>query len=166
METMVEKKPRTLSHIELSQIRKRDGSLVPFDLARIKNNDMLRQMKLTNPQFIPSVEQIQDLVEKELILDKFAVTAKSYILYREKHAEMRREAGPVSERLRTLAKESKKYFKNPLAEFISYSSYARWVESEGRRETWIETVDRYMNFMKEKLADALTETEYFEVREA
>src|SRR3989339_723893 len=190
METFVEKKTKTLSHIELTQIKKRDGTVVPFDLARIKNAitrafestkeggeeearmvsfrvyDILRQMKLTSPQFVPTVEQIQDLVEKELILDKFAVTAKSYILYRERHAEMRREARQVSERLRTLAKESKKYFRNPLAEFIYYRSYARWVESEGRRETWIETVDRYMNFMKEKLADALTETEYFEVREA
>lgn len=190
METFVEKKTKTLSHIELTQIKKRDGTVVPFDLARIKNAitrafestkeggeeearmvsfrvyDILRQMKLTSPQFVPTVEQIQDLAEKELILDKFAVTAKSYILYRERHAEMRREAGLVSERLRTLAKESKKYFRNPLAEFIYYRSYARWVESEGRRETWIETVDRYMNFMKEKLSDALTEAEYSEVREA
>src|SRR3989338_88507 len=190
METFVEKKTRTLSHIELTQIKKRDGTVVPFDLARIKNAimrafestkeggeeearlvafrvyDILRQMKLTSPQFVPSVEQIQDLVEKELILDKFAVTAKSYILYREKHAEMRREAGPVSERLRALAKESKKYFRNPLAEFIYYRSYARCVETEGRRETWIETVDRYMSFMKEKLAGALTENEYSDVREA
>ena len=37
METFVEKKTKTLSHIELTQIKKRDGTVVPFDLARIKN---------------------------------------------------------------------------------------------------------------------------------
>ena len=29
--------------------------------------------------------------------------------------------------------------------FIATSRYARWLEKEGRRETWSETVDRYMN---------------------
>jgi len=28
--------------------------------------------------------------------------------------------------------------------FIATSRYARWLEEEGRRETWSETVDRYM----------------------
>lgn len=32
-------------------------------------------------------------------------------------------------------------------EFIHKSRYAKWVESENRRETWEETVDRYMNYM-------------------
>jgi len=45
-------------------------------------------------------------------------------------------------------------------------TYSRWIESEGRRETWIETVDRYMDFMRENLGKKLTETEYKEVREA
>lgn len=31
--------------------------------------------------------------------------------------------------------------------FIALSRYARWLEKEGRRETWGETVDRYVNFM-------------------
>ena len=35
--------------------------------------------------------------------------------------------------------------------FIHISRYARWVESENRRETWVETVDRYMNFMTNHL---------------
>ena len=29
--------------------------------------------------------------------------------------------------------------------FIATSRYARWLEEEGRRETWSETVDRYMS---------------------
>ena len=34
--------------------------------------------------------------------------------------------------------------------FIHKSRYARWIESEGRRETWEETVKRYVNFFKER----------------
>ena len=36
---------------------------------------------------------------------------------------------------------------NPYENFIALSRYARWIESESRRETWQETVDRYFNFM-------------------
>ena len=36
---------------------------------------------------------------------------------------------------------------NPYENFIALSRYARWMESESRRETWEETVDRYFNFM-------------------
>ena len=41
-----------------------------------------------------------------------------------------------------------------------------WIENEQRRETWIETVDRYVNFMKENLGDKLNVREYREIREA
>jgi len=37
--------------------------------------------------------------------------------------------------------------------FIHLSRYARWIESEGRRETWTETVHRYMSFMKNHLVE-------------
>jgi ribonucleoside-diphosphate reductase alpha chain len=40
---------------------------------------------------------------------------------------------------------------DPYRNFIHVSRYSRWLEEEGRRETWIETVDRYMNFMKSHL---------------
>ena len=35
--------------------------------------------------------------------------------------------------------------------FIAVSRYSRWLEEKGRRETWVETVDRYMDFMKNHL---------------
>ena len=35
--------------------------------------------------------------------------------------------------------------------FIATSRYARWLEDEGRRETWTETVARYINFMGSKV---------------
>ena len=34
--------------------------------------------------------------------------------------------------------------------FIHKSRYARWLESEGRRETWEETVSRFVDFWKER----------------
>lgn len=85
------------------QIRKRDGSTVPFDEEKIKNaiwkavqavggkdkveSDKTAELavKLINERFkdeIPSVEDVQDLVEKALIERGHAVTAKAYILYR------------------------------------------------------------------------------------
>ncbi len=35
--------------------------------------------------------------------------------------------------------------------FIALSRYARWLPKEGRRETWDETVDRYIEFFKHRL---------------
>jgi len=35
--------------------------------------------------------------------------------------------------------------------FIHLSRYSRWLEDEGRRETWDETVTRYMDFFKDHL---------------
>ena len=44
-----------------------------------------------------------------------------------------------------------KTIENPYENFIALSRYAKWVESEGRRETWGETVDRYFTFMTNHL---------------
>ena len=38
-------------------------------------------------------------------------------------------------------------------EFIHKSRYARWLEEEGRRENWGETVSRYVDFMEEALLE-------------
>ena len=37
--------------------------------------------------------------------------------------------------------------------FIAVSRYARWLDKENRRETWTETVNRYMDFMRQHLID-------------
>ena len=34
--------------------------------------------------------------------------------------------------------------------FIATSRYARWLEEEGRRETWTETVSRYVDYIAER----------------
>ena len=39
-------------------------------------------------------------------------------------------------------------------QFIALSRYARWLPDEGRRETWSETVDRYVdNVVSRKVDD-------------
>jgi ribonucleoside-diphosphate reductase alpha chain len=180
----VGKKNRLLS------IKKRDGSIVPFEIEKIAHavfksmkasgegneQDALTVAKAVAAELEaecfkdeekcePSVEQIQDMVEKQLILHQFATASKAYILYREKRTELRRLRGEVPRQVRELAKESKKYFRNQLSEFVYYTTYSKWLPEERRRETWVETIDRYISFMKESLGDKLTAKEYAEVRE-
>ena len=40
---------------------------------------------------------------------------------------------------------------DPYKNFIHVSRYSRWLEDKNRRETWVETVDRYMDFMRSHL---------------
>ena len=126
----------------------------------------LRYLHEQNSTFVPTVENVQDLVEKQLILNMFPATAKAYILYRQKHAEMRKAGREIPDRVRELAAKSATYFSNKLSELVYYTTYSKWVPEENRRETWIETVDRYMNFMRENLDEKLREDEYAEVRDA
>jgi ribonucleoside-triphosphate reductase len=173
----------------VSQIEKRDGRLVPFDFEKIVNAVWKAMMESSEgtqddavlvahqvagelgrfakkyKSFLPTVEGMQDSVEKYLILNDYVKTAKAYILYRDKRAQLRASHVEIPEHVKKLAEESKKYFAgNALGEFVYLRSYAKWIPEEGRRETWIETVDRYMNFMRENLGNKLTEKEYAEVR--
>jgi len=173
------------------KIQKRDGSIVSFDFKKIVRvislameqagegsrdeaemvahrvaSEVVRIAKKYK-NFLPNVEGIQDEVEKQLMLSEYLRASKGYILYREERARLRKQIVAVPEKVRRLAEESSKYFKdNPLGEFVFLRTYARWIPTENRRETWIETVDRYVNFMKENLEDKLTEEEYNDVREA
>src|ERR1700690_3138859 len=175
----------------LTNVIKRDGSTASFDAHKIevavekamkaagefrdKAADgvadavtrTLSWKKTTDATFVPTVEGVQDEVEKALMMHKLPATAKAYILYRAQRTRMRQLQGNVPERVRTLADESKKYFAdNPLGEFVYLRTYARWIEGENRRETWIETVDRYMSFMKENLGEKVSDGEYAELRQA
>jgi hypothetical protein len=38
-------------------------------------------------------------------------------------------------------------FKNEVAEFIYKRTYSRWLENEGRREDWPETIERFIEFL-------------------
>lgn len=55
------------------------------------------------------------------------------------------------------------------SEFIHLSRYSRWLENEGRRESWEETVNRYFDFFDKHLAHTkskLKENEREELRQA
>ena len=99
-------------------VRKRDGKLEQFDPERITNaiwkaakavggSDRQQAKKLTDEVLAalknkfgedgcPTVEEIQDLVEKMLIENGHAQTAKAYILYRKQHQDMRELAALLS----------------------------------------------------------------------
>lgn len=187
---MSTKRSSSAKPLVVKTIRKRDGSIVPFNeekivnavwkamkasgegseaaagkVARALTKTLTANLKRLGKDYVPMVEEIQDLVEKELILQQFPVTAKGYILYRQRRSEVRQERGEVPEKVRQLTAESRKYFHNSLAEFVYFRSYSRWIPEEGRRETWVETVDRYFSFMRENLGNKLKESEYAELRE-
>ena len=181
-----QKKPPVL----LKKIRKRDGTVVAFDQSRIAAavfkamratgegsekdagrvaesvvRDLLKAAKHAKGKFIPNVEGVQDLVEAQLILHEFVKASKAYILYRQRRAELRQQKGEVPKEVRELADESKKYFRSQLAEFVYYTTYSKWIPEKHRRETWLETVDRYGDFMRENLGEKLNEKEYAEIRD-
>jgi len=175
----------------IPRVQKRDGRIVSFDFNKVVQAihkamvassegsegeatmvahqvaaDIVRiARKYKN--FMPTVEGCQDEVERQLILSDYVVTAKSYILYRAERAKLRDLGITVSTEVRELTEKSAKYFKgNDLGYFVYLRSYSRWIGDEGRRETWIETVDRYIAFMKENLGNKLSQKEFDEVREA
>ncbi len=95
----------------IMQVVKRTGAVVPFTAARITNaiyraavavggrdrataealaGQVIAILEATTPAgHIPTVEEIQDLVEKVLIENGHARTAKAYILYRDERARGR-----------------------------------------------------------------------------
>ncbi|MBE3065499.1 MAG: ribonucleoside triphosphate reductase [Spirochaetes bacterium] len=91
-------------------IKKRNGTIVPFHPRKITSaiqrageateefgeevaqKLMLRVVNLahqTLPGEVPSVEQIQDIVEEVLLSSQYRKTAKAYILYRDQHSKIR-----------------------------------------------------------------------------
>ena len=60
----------------------------------------------------------------------------------------------------------KNFKTDPYRQFIFYRTYSRWDDEKGRRETWEEAVDRYMEFMSKHLGDKLSKKDYDEVRDA
>jgi ribonucleoside-triphosphate reductase len=96
---------------DIKFVRKRDGRLENFDPPKIEQaifsaakavggEDIEKAREITRQAIsflevlykgnrVPTVENIQDLVEKILIENGHAKTAKAYILYREQHSKLR-----------------------------------------------------------------------------
>lgn len=136
-------------------------------VARSVQSALVRAAKAVGAkELVLTVEGIQDAVERELMLHGFTNVAKHYILYREERARKRALEAEIPENVRDLTERSKELFSNQLAEFVYYRTYSRWIETAGRRETWIETVNRYLDFMNSKVGGFLTDDEYNEIRDA
>ena len=176
---------------KIKSVRNREGEIIAFDINKIadavykaftttkEGGDVeaenvgkkvfhkLVHLKTESKEkkFVPSVEMIQDIAERELMDLGYHATAKSYILYRSKRAELRREVGTIPTENKKIFDESSSYFVSSYEEFIFYRTYSKWQDELGRRETWIETVDRFMAYMKKKLGNKLSPKDFAEVRE-
>jgi ribonucleoside-triphosphate reductase len=104
-----QKNPKTTKKVE--KVVKRDGSIVDFDAGKIQEavyksfketgeGGLKKAEKVTQkvemmlkknakPGQVPKIEEIQDLVEKVLMVLDFEKTAKAYILYRDKRRKIR-----------------------------------------------------------------------------
>ena len=165
------------------QIVKRDGRIVPFDVVRIENalrkcfasrgeepktsvQEITQQVVnvVAAKYDLPTVEKVQDIVELVLQASGEYDAAKHYILYRAEHAKMRTRR-PVPEEVRLAFAESDKYFPTQLQKFQFYDKYSRFNYELGRRETWIETVTRAVDFLKEISEFRLPSETYDRVRQ-
>ncbi|MDR1789288.1 MAG: ribonucleoside triphosphate reductase [Opitutaceae bacterium] len=93
-----------------AQVRKRDGRLVPFDAAHITralsragsatgefDPPLAQRLTLkainlllaTVPDPVPTVEQIQDIIEETLLDSPVRTTATAFIVYRDQHTRLR-----------------------------------------------------------------------------
>ena len=179
-----------LKQITIQAVRKRDGREVTFELDKIVQatrkaleetgegsyeeagaiaSAVVRQLATfaaKHNSSVPDVEAIQDEVERQLMRAGYVSTAKAFILYRDEHMRLRQMERAVPESVKRAVAESGQYFSSSYQEFIFYQFYARWREDLGRRETWVEAIDRFMDYMRERLGSSLTDTEYDEVRQA
>ncbi len=106
--------------LRITQIRKRDGRIVPFNNEKITSaiyravlatggrdrslaeSLSTRVVELLDEKYgseaIPAVEDVQDIVERVLVENGHAKVAKDYIIYRQKRAEIRLEKQRVLEK--------------------------------------------------------------------
>ncbi len=109
----------------MEKIIKRDGRIVDFDISKIENaivkammslgegdvRDARKLAKITELELaekfeekLPSVEDIQDIVEKVLMRNGFENVAKCYILYRKQHEKMRNVSDTLMDYKNTIDK--------------------------------------------------------------
>jgi len=112
-------KKRTYKRNKVTKVVKRSGRVVPFKREKIviavakafketgegskKDAEKIavKVVQLLNKNYrknyIPEIEEIQDLVERVLMVLDFDKTAKAYILYREQHRKIRETEGALKE---------------------------------------------------------------------
>src|SRR3989344_1623016 len=159
-------------------IANRDGRVVEFEAGKIEKAIKMcfedidrepstgtaeltkRAMNIIGAKYKgPTVEQVQDTVELVLQAAGEFAAAKNYILYRAEHAKLREER-PIPVEVAEAFATSDQYFGNQVQKFQFFNHYSRFNWDLGRRETWVETVDRAVDYMAE-LADGRLEADTF-----
>ncbi|WP_103072114.1 ribonucleotide-diphosphate reductase subunit beta [Aquimarina sediminis] len=134
--------------MEITQIIKRDFSIKSFYLDKITDavmkamnavnkgtfadaqriavavSNILLERKSIDKQYIPTVEEVQDIVETQLMESKFSEVAKAYILYRNKRAQHRKT--DIFEKRINL----KPYEYPQLYEYVPAIRHSYWIHTE------------------------------------
>ena len=137
-----------MNNISIEQIFKRDFNQKQFELEKITDailkamisvnhgdvkdaenisNDVYTELinrKIDSPNYVPNVEEIQDLVEHKLMQSKFLDVAKAYILYRNTQAK-KRERNMFEKRINL-----KPYEYPELYEYVPAIRHSYWIHSE------------------------------------
>ena len=104
---------------KFAQIKKRDGRVVNFDqekitdavfkaltaanqggrriAKRVSDKVILFLNRRYKKEYIPTVEEIQDIVEEVLVLEEYTETSRAYILYREQRRRIREAEAATEE---------------------------------------------------------------------
>ena len=101
-----------------------NGELEDAERVTIKVESALLGRKESIPNYIPNVEEIQDLVEQKLMQSEFLDVAKSYILYRNTQAQKRKRN--IFEKRLNL----KPYEYPELYEYVDAIRHSYWIHSE------------------------------------
>ncbi len=134
--------------MEISKIIKRDYGTSPFVLEKITNAiakameavghgseddakiismqvyEGLLTRKEKDPEYIPTVEQVQDMVEDKLMGSEFHDVAKAYIIYRNERA-LKRKTNIFEKRINL-----KPYEYPHLYEYVDAIRHSYWIHSE------------------------------------
>lgn len=165
------------------QIQKRDGRIVVFDINKIENaiskcyQATLGYVPIPTVQRLAvyavnlvaakgqsvTVENVQDAVEVVLQAEGEYECAKNYILYRAEHAKSR-DKRPIPDEVKQAFTEDEKYFPTQLQKFQFYDKYSRFNYELGRRETWVETVNRATDYLYELSKGMLDREDYEAIR--
>jgi len=137
-----------VTQMEITQIIKRDYETSPFVLNKISNAiekamlsvgngtkedanvisvnvlQTLLDRKTKDHNYLPTVEEVQDLVEEKLMVSSFPAVAKAYILYRDEQARLRKTN--IFEKRINL----KPYEYPALNDYVDAIRHSYWIHSE------------------------------------
>ena len=102
-------------------------------------NETLLERKQNEPDYIPTVEQVQDIVEYKLMDSPFQNVAKAYILYRNEQARIRKRN--VFEKRLNL----KPYDYPALTEYVDAIRHSYWIHTEFNYTSDIQDFKAYLS---------------------